>query len=202
MTSEDAMTSHETAARPRRQRRHDPDRPQRIAEVVEELIAERGIEGLSHRAIAERADVSLSSTTYHYKDREALIRVGLQRTVDRFAAYMREWAAEHAGDTPEELADALADAVVATATGPGRIGAVVEYELYVAALRRPGLRDLAARDTSGTIEALTPLVGPVRAAALQAAMNGLCLQSMAAPTPPDRAEIRAVLGLILGVSPA
>ncbi|RDI67510.1 TetR family transcriptional regulator [Nocardia pseudobrasiliensis] len=192
------MSSPEAAARTRRPRRHDPDRPRRIAEVVEELIAERGIEGLSHRAIAERADISLSSTTYHYKDREALIRVGLQRAVDRFACFMRVWTDKHADDTTEELIEALTDSVVLSTTGPGRINAVVEYELYLAALRRPALRELAARSAAITVDAMTPLLGPVRAAALQAALNGLCLQSMTAPNPPERSDIRAIVAQVLG----
>ncbi|MFG1791221.1 TetR/AcrR family transcriptional regulator [Nocardia sp. NPDC049149] len=195
------MSSHKTTATGRRPRRHDPDRAERIAEVVEELIAERGIEGLSHRAIAERADVSLSSTTYHFKDREALIRAGLQRTADRFAEYMAGWAAEHAHDTPAQLTDALTDAVL-YCCGEGRTASTVEYELFLAALRRPELRDTAARLEQEGTAAMTPVVGPVAAAAIQAVMNGLCLQAMTSPAPPARAEIRQVIAYVVDAKPA
>lgn len=190
------MAAHKTTATGRRPRRHDPDRAERIAEVVEQLIAERGIEGLSHRAIAERADVSLSSTTYHYKDREALIRAGLQRTADRFAEYMGEWAAEHAADSPEQLIDGLTDAVL-HCCGDGRTQATVEYELFLAALRRPELRDAAARFGQEGTKAMTPVVGAVTAATIQAVMNGLCLQAMTSPEPPSRSEIRAILAHVV-----
>ncbi|MET9414706.1 TetR family transcriptional regulator [Streptomyces klenkii] len=48
-------------------RRRDPQR--RIAELsaaTEKVIAARGIEGLTHRAIAEEAGVPLGATTYHF----------------------------------------------------------------------------------------------------------------------------------------
>lgn len=190
------MAAHKTTATGRRPRRHDPDRAERIAEVVEQLIAERGIEGLSHRAIAERADVSLSSTTYHYKDRESLIRAGLQRTADRFAEYMAGWAAEHAADTPEQLIDGLTDAVL-YCCGEGRAQSTVEYELFLAALRRPELREAAARLGQEGTKAMTPVVGAVAAATIQAVMNGLCLQAMTMPEPPSREEIRAILAHVV-----
>ncbi|WP_431045417.1 TetR/AcrR family transcriptional regulator [Streptomyces sp. P1-3] len=190
------------AQRPmRRPRRHDPNRRERLIEVAEELIAERGLEGLSHRAIAERADVSLSSTTYHFKDREALIRATLERAADRFAGYVREWAVEHAGDSREQLAEALADGVM-DCLREGRTRAMVEFELYLAALRRPALRDVAARLTRDSVEAMTPHVGPEVAACIPPVMNGLCLQVMSAPEPPSRQQVLAVLGRMLGGAPA
>ncbi|MFD7236281.1 TetR/AcrR family transcriptional regulator [Streptomyces syringium] len=178
--------------RPRRPRRHDPGRRERIAEVAEELIAERGLEGLTHRAIAERADVSLSSTTYHFADREALIQAALERAADRFTAYVHQWARDHAADTPDELAEALADGVM-ECLGEGRTRAVVEFELYIAALRRPALREAAARLARESVEAMTPVVGPVGAACIPPVMNGLCLQVMTAPEPPTREQILAVI---------
>ncbi|MEV8535369.1 TetR family transcriptional regulator [Streptomyces sp. NPDC051211] len=186
--------THEEAAPRRRTRRHDPNRRERIAEVAEELIAERGLEGLTHRAIAERANVSLSSTTYHFADREALIHAALDRAADRFTAYVRQWAEEHAADTPAQLAQSLADGVLAYVhEGAARSSAVVEYELQLAALRRPGLREAASRSARASVEAMTPVVGPVTAALIPPLMTGLCLQAMTSPVPPTREELLALL---------
>ncbi|MFK4066527.1 TetR/AcrR family transcriptional regulator [Streptomyces sp. NPDC029674] len=176
----------------RRTRRHDPDRRERITEVAEELIAERGLEGLTHRAIAERADVSLSSTTYHFADREALIRAALERAAERFAGFVRSWVQEHATAGPDRIAEALADSVMAC-LGEGRTSAVVEYELHVAALRRPELREAAGLSAHVSTEVMTPLVGPVAAAAIPPLMTGLCLHAMTAPTPPTRDEVLTIL---------
>ncbi|MCX4696960.1 TetR/AcrR family transcriptional regulator [Streptomyces sp. NBC_01408] len=176
----------------RRTRRHDPDRRERITEVAVELIAERGLEGLTHRAIAERADVSLSSTTYHFADREALIRAALERAADRFAGFVRSWAEEYSTAGPERIAEALADSVMAC-LGEGRTNAIVEYELHTAALRRPDLREAASLSARASTEALTPLVGPVAAATIPPLMTGLCLRAMTAPTPPTRDEVLTIL---------
>ncbi|MGW7450060.1 TetR/AcrR family transcriptional regulator [Streptomyces sp. NPDC054787] len=180
----------------RRTRRHDPDRRTRITEVAEELIAERGLEGLTHRAIAERADISLSSTTYHFADREALIRAALERAADRFADFVRAWAEEYASAGPDQIADALADSVMAC-LGEGRTSAVVEYELHIAALRRPELREAASLSARVSTEVMAPLVGPVAAATIPPLMTGLCLHVMTAPTPPTRDEVLAILRNVL-----
>ncbi|MFJ3975414.1 TetR/AcrR family transcriptional regulator [Streptomyces sp. NPDC090021] len=176
----------------RRTRRHDPNRRERIAEVAEELIAERGLEGLTHRAIAERADVSLSSTTYHFADREALIRAALERAAERFASFVRHWAEAHADADPEQVVEALTDGVMAC-LGEGRTAMVVEYELHAAALRRPELREAASLPARTTAETLAPLLGPTAAATAAPLMTGLCLHAMNAPVPPTRDEVLAVL---------
>ncbi|MCX5381461.1 TetR/AcrR family transcriptional regulator [Streptomyces sp. NBC_00091] len=176
----------------RRTRRHDPNRRERITEVAEELIAERGLEGLTHRAIAERADVSLSSTTYHFADREALIRAALEHAAERFAGFVRSWAQEYADATPDQVAEGLADSVMAC-LGEGRTNAVVDYELHVAALRRPELREAASRSARISTEVMTPLVGPIAAATIPPLMTGLCLHAMTAPTPPTRDEVLTIL---------
>ncbi|QES47906.1 TetR family transcriptional regulator [Streptomyces venezuelae] len=200
MHAETHAATHEEAAPRRRTRRHDPNRRERIAEVAEELIAERGLEGLTHRAIAERADVSLSSTTYHFADREALIHAALERASERFAAYVRRWAADNSAATPEQIAESLADSVMAC-LGEGRTAAVVEYELHVAALRRPGLRPAASLPAQASIEALTPLVGPVASAMIPPLMTGLCLHALTAPAPPRREDVLAILHQALGCGP-
>ncbi|MFG2297982.1 TetR/AcrR family transcriptional regulator [Streptomyces sp. NPDC048603] len=189
-----ATTTNDEPAPRRRTRRHDPNRRERIAEVALEVIADRGLEGLTHRAIAERADVSLSSTTYHFADREALIHAALDLAADRFAAQVRRWAEEFEGLDREQLAERLTDGVLAYIGDDGtRSAAVVEYELHVAALRRPELREAAGRSARATVEALTPHFGPAVAATVPPLMTGLCLHAMTSPATPAREEILTVL---------
>ncbi|WP_328739192.1 TetR family transcriptional regulator [Streptomyces erythrochromogenes] len=161
----------------RRTRRHDANRRERIAEVAEEPIAERGPEALTHRAITERADVSLSSTTYHFADREALSRAGPERAAQRFAAFVRHWAGQ-------EAVGALADGVM-SCPGEGRTAMVVEYRLHAAALRRPGCGRRRACPRT-TAEALAPLLGPTATATAAPLMTGLRLHAMNAPRPATR----------------
>ncbi|MFD5621366.1 TetR/AcrR family transcriptional regulator [Streptomyces yangpuensis] len=126
--------------------------------MAEAPITERGPEGLTHRAVADRADVPLAPTTYHFTDREALIRAALERSAERFASFVRHWAKAHADAGPEQVVEALADSVMAC-PGEGRTAMVVEYELHAAALRRPELREAASLPARATPETLAPCSG-------------------------------------------
>lgn len=165
------------------------------------MIAERGIEGLTHRAVAEKAGVPLGATTYHFATKDDLIQTALQRSVDRYAAYLQDWAAQRPGLTPDQLAVLLTD-VLLSCIGPQRPQQVVEFELYVAALRRPDLRPIADRYIELSIQALTHYTDPVTATATAAAMNGLTMRGLAGTQVPPRTDIETVLRRILTPNPA
>ncbi|MER7468136.1 TetR family transcriptional regulator [Streptomyces sp. NPDC097981] len=182
-------------------RRYDPKR--RIEEVVaaaERVIAARGIEGLTHRAVAEEAGVPLGATTYHFATKDDLIQATLQRSVERFTAYLDDWVAQRPQLTPEQLAVLLADALLA-GFGPERGQQVVEFELYVAALRRPALRPIADRYIEASVDALSRYVDPLTARAAAVAANGLTLRGLAGSEPPSRTDVEGILRLILTATP-
>lgn len=181
----------------RRTRRHDPHRRDRIADATEEVIADLGIEALTHRAVAERADVPLGSTTYHFADRDDLIRVALERATDRFLEHQAEWVRDHESAMESDLAGALADQVLDYCFGAWRTRSVVGYELYLAALRRPALRETANRYNDAVAEALARMTGPVRAEALTALLDGLTLRCLLALRAPDRDELRELIACVL-----
>jgi AcrR family transcriptional regulator len=87
----------------------------RIAEATAAIIADAGVQALTHREIAKRSGASLSSLTYHFESLDDLIRNGFWRL---FA--------------PDAPAPSM----------PNR--AVVAYELALQALRDPLLAPLAA----------------------------------------------------------
>lgn len=186
---------------PATRRRRDPQRRiEEIAAATEKVIAERGIEGLTHRAVAEVAGVPLGATTYHFATKDDLITAALERSVDRFAAYLEDWAVQRPGLTHEQLAVLLAD-VLMSCFGPQRDQQVMEFELYVAALRRPALRPIADRYVQLSIRTLAHYTDEVTAIAAAAAMNGLTLRGLAGTGTPSRAEVEAVLRRILGPTP-
>ncbi|MEV5238336.1 TetR family transcriptional regulator [Streptomyces cinnamoneus] len=192
------MTERSTSSA---RRRRDPER--RVAEIAaatEKVIAERGIEGLTHRAVAETAGVPLGATTYHFATKDDLITTALERSVDRFAAYLDDWVTQRPGLTPEQLAVLLAD-VLMSCFGPQRAQQVVEFELYLAALRRPVLRPIADRYVQLSIRALAHYTDEVTATAAAAAMNGLTLRGLAGTSNPSRTDLEAVLRRILGSAP-
>lgn len=70
---------------PVRTRRHDPGRRDRIIAAALDLIADQGVEGVTHRRVAERADVSLGSMTYHFDGMEELLSLAFTRFSDTVA---------------------------------------------------------------------------------------------------------------------
>ena len=57
----------------------EKDRQERILDAVLSLLAQRGISGVSMRAVAAEAGVSLGLVNYHYEDKTSLIRAALRR---------------------------------------------------------------------------------------------------------------------------
>ncbi|WP_235483410.1 TetR/AcrR family transcriptional regulator [Streptomyces roseoverticillatus] len=169
--------------------------------ATEKVIAERGIEGLTHRAVAEVAGVPLGATTYHFATKDDLITAVLKRCVDRFADYLEDWVAQRPGLTAEQLTVLLTD-VLMSCFGPQRDQQVVEFELYLAALRRPALRPVADQYIELTVRALAHYTDPVTATAAAAAMNGLTLRGLAGTGTPRKAEIEGALRRILTPNPA
>jgi TetR/AcrR family transcriptional regulator, regulator of biofilm formation and stress response len=52
---------------------------ERILDAALRLIADEGLDAVRHRRVADIAAVSLGSTTYHFADREELIREAFRR---------------------------------------------------------------------------------------------------------------------------
>lgn len=115
-------------------RRYDPERRSRIIDAAIRVVGERGIAGLSHRSVAAEADVPLGSTTYHFASLDELLIAALRRTNENFAAVLRE--SRDLVDPDADLAAELARLLGEFFAG-GRGRAELEYELYLAALRRP-----------------------------------------------------------------
>ncbi|MEV8598120.1 TetR family transcriptional regulator [Streptomyces sp. NPDC052012] len=182
-----------------RARRYDPERRQRIIDAAIRVVGRSGIAGLSHRSVAAEADVPLGSTTYHFATLDELLVAALRQANEGFA----EVVAAHAGlrDPGSDLAAELAAAMGAWLGGE-RTGVELEYELYLAALRRPALRPVAAEWCQGVTGLLSHRTDPVTARALVALMDGICLQVLLTDTPYDEGYAREMLRRIIPAGPA
>lgn len=176
----------DSARRTRRHRPNDPERPARIAEAAIEVVAERGVEGVTHRAVAARAGVPLGSTTYHFTTLDELLAVALRTAAERNIAALHAWEAALPDDT--DLAGALADLVVRALTDQ-RPDTVVEYELYAAALHRPALRPASVAWDAALADVLTRRAGPEHGPLLAVALCGALMQGLLAESPPSRAQV-------------
>ncbi|WP_030974662.1 MULTISPECIES: TetR/AcrR family transcriptional regulator [unclassified Streptomyces] len=176
-------------------RRYDPERRGRIIDAAIRVVGAKGIAGLSHRSVAAEADVPLGSTTYHFASLDELLIAALRRSNENFARAMRESEALLAPDA--DLAEELARLLGEWFSG-GRGRPELEYELYLAALRRPALRPVAAEWTDGTAELLGGRTDPATARALTALMDGICLQVLLTGGTYDAAYAREMLARIIG----
>lgn len=175
-------------------RRHDPERRQRIIDAAIRVVGEKGLAGLSHRSAAAEADVPLGSTTYHFKSLDELMVAALRQASEGFAKAV---AAHGALDGPGgDLAADLAR-VLGYWLGGDRTGVELEYELYLAALRRPALRPVAAEWADELAESLTRRTDRVTARALVALMDGICLQVLLTGAPYDEEYAREVLARVV-----
>ncbi|MFC8761926.1 TetR/AcrR family transcriptional regulator [Streptomyces sp. NPDC057193] len=177
-----------------RPRRHDPERRERIVDAALRVVGRSGIAGLSHRTVAAEADVPLGSTTYHFASLDELLVAALRKTDEGLGRMLRESPALAARDA--DLGAALAR-LLGEWMGGERARVELEYELYLAALRRPALRPVAAEWTESVVAALSHRTDPATARALVALMDGLCLQVLLTGGSYDEEHARVMLTRVL-----
>ncbi|WP_156724217.1 TetR/AcrR family transcriptional regulator [Streptomyces apocyni] len=177
-------------------RRYDPERRQRLIDAAIRVVGRKGIAGLSHRSVAAEADVPLGSTTYHFKNLDDLMVAALRQANEGFAKAVQN----HGGleDPQADIAAELAQLTGEWISGE-RTGVELEYELYLAALRRPALRPVAAEWCVGVADIVARRTDPVTARALVALLDGICLQVLLTGGTYDEDYTRQMLQRIMCV---
>ncbi|MEU9113244.1 TetR/AcrR family transcriptional regulator [Streptomyces sp. NPDC048483] len=117
-----------------------------IADTALALLAERGMRGLTHRAVDEAAGLPQGSTSNLARTRAALLETAVRRLTEREAAVLtpREMPQATGGAEPSAIADALSLALHRYLTRHRQL-LVARYELALEATRRPELRALYDR---------------------------------------------------------
>ncbi|MEU6456342.1 TetR/AcrR family transcriptional regulator [Streptomyces sp. NPDC047065] len=116
-----------------------PSRADRVADAALALLAERGMRGLTHRAVDETAGLPQGSTSNLARTRQALLELAVRRLADREERVL----ALHEMPDPRAGLDSLVDALaLAThrALTLNRELTLARYELALEATRRPELR--------------------------------------------------------------
>jgi DNA-binding transcriptional regulator YbjK len=175
-------------------RRYDPERRQRIIDAAIRVVGNKGIAGLSHRSVAAEADVPLGSTTYHFKTLDDLMVAALRQINEGFGKEVRERGSLLAPDA--DLAAELAE-LTGQWLGGVPTGVELENEVYLAALRRPALRPVAAEWCAPVEEILEHRVGRATARAVAALLDGICLQVLLTDGEFDEAYTREMLGRVM-----
>jgi TetR/AcrR family transcriptional regulator, regulator of biofilm formation and stress response len=166
------MPTHREETEGPRQRRDPQARRRAIVRAAADLLVEDG--DLTHRRVAERAQVPLGATTYYFSSledlREAALELLAQENNDELIEIGRQ--AARTGGQPAVLA-ALLHAYLSD-TAQVRIDAA----LYTAAVHRPALRPLATRWFEGFVDMLTAWTDPASARAIAMFVDGASLHAL------------------------
>ena len=179
-----------------------------IIEATIRLIGREGVDGVTHRAVAREAGVSLSSTTYHYASRDEIVSEALRHVADqeieRIARDAEALAGGHA-DVPS-IARALTAWLAEQVRGDELVRVRAGYHLQLEAARRPELRAIHVawgQAVQGLAERVLRAAGSPRphtdASILSSAIDGLRLDEVTAPRPGFERRTYPVIERLLSI---
>src|SRR5437764_8145332 len=100
-------TPAKAPSRPRGTARRDA-----LLDAVIRIVAEVGADAVTHRRVAEVADLPLASTTYYFESKQHLLTAALELAAERDIARLHEFSVD-AGDGADPL-----DLAIAAVLGP------------------------------------------------------------------------------------
>lgn len=155
-------------------------------------IEERGVAGVTHRTVAERAGVRPSLVAYHFATLDDLLVAALESAA---AQYREQYEALVADGTAPLAAIAR---IVADASGPGRACALAERELILLAARRPALRPLTTHWSELVAQAVSGhTTDPQAVQVVIAVTDGICTRILLGEADIDADAIHARLERLL-----
>lgn len=171
-----------TRARPRRER---------LLEVTIELVAREGIDAVTHRRVAELAQVPLGSTTYYFASREEMLVEALKAFGRQEIAAIRARLADLPTRRPSRrrYVDGLVEFLIPQ-LDDDHWRTVAQYALLCEAARRPELEPVAREWNQAWWAVLEELFQALKvpdprleARMLLAMLDGFLLEQLAAPDP-------------------
>jgi TetR/AcrR family transcriptional regulator, regulator of biofilm formation and stress response len=195
------VTTSQESKRPRGAARREA-----LLEAVLTIVADVGAEAVTHRRVAEQAQLPLASTTYWFDSKEDLLTAALELAAERDVGRLRELAVTLRERDPLQ---AVLDAVLDPLDEPSsRASLMATYALLLEAARRPALQELARRWTDVYLETIGELLdraGSARpredARLILSAADGLLLEQLAAGDPDDpRPALARLVHILIGAS--
>ena len=179
-----------------------------IIEATIRLVGRHGVDGITHRAVAREAGVSLSSTTYHFASRDEIVSEALRHVADqeieRIARDAEALAGGHA-DVPS-IARALTAWLAEQVRGDELVRVRAGYQLQLEAARRPELRAIHVawgQAVQGLAERVLRAAGSPRphtdASILSSAIDGLRMDEVTAPRPGFERRAYPVIERLLSI---
>lgn len=172
-----------------------PDRPRGAArreallDAVLAIVAERGTDAVTHRRVAEVAELPLASTTYWFQSREHLLTAALELAAERDIVRLREQVSSGPRGT-ESPGSRAVRAILTPAGSPSRAGhrssLITTYALLLEAARSPALREVSTHWTQAYLETIGELLAEAGsrrpredAELLLSAADGLLIEQLA-----------------------
>lgn len=157
-----------TVRRGRHGLKNDPERRQRIIDATARIIGSRGMNAVTFRSVATEAGVPLGSTTYHFVDKDDLLRSTVQS--------LKERSNEHIGAVLRRAIPSLgvARGVAATVeeiTTDWRDEFFQGYGVYISTFSQRNLRDEVVDWT--LVELFEEFMSPAAATALGYFVEGV-----------------------------
>ena len=152
MSVTSSSTRKRAAARPRGPvRPRGAARREALLEATLRIVADTGADAVTHRRVAEVAQLPLASTTYYFDSKEELLTAAFELAAQRDVARLHEIVGRRR-QSPASLDDAVAavtglpgDERSEDERAAGRRSLLASYTLLLEAARRPALQELARR---------------------------------------------------------
>lgn len=178
----------------RKATKRDPEgRKRSIINAAADLIAREGTKRITHRRVAEQANVPLGSTTHYFSSVDDLRRCGLaelQRRIDEDFDAMFEPVSRNEGST-----DSFIRAFNDYLAREDEVGADAAF--YAACIHDPEVRALARNVFDAMVKRSERYVGPVRAQLLAVLLDGLMIDTYLNGKPIDPSIVQTGVMAIL-----
>lgn len=175
-------------------RRNDPERRARILQATLDMLVEHGISHITHRKIAEAANVPLGSMTYYFDGIESLLSEAFtqfaQEMSDSYRAGLEK--AGNAQEACEVIVDMICGEEIASA-----YNLQVMYQLYAYANRNPQLKIIMQDWMMRSQQALEAYFDPITARTLDAFIEGMTLHYVTDRHPLSREDLTKMIAKIV-----
>jgi len=172
-----------------------PDRRTRILQATLDMLVEHGISHITHRKIAQAAEVSLGSMTYYFSGIDSLIREAFEQFTLQMSEQFR-LSLEQANNR-DKACEAIADMICGgTLTTPYNMQ--VMYQLYACANCHPQLKQIMQQWMTRSQQSLSLFFDPLTARGLDAFIEGMTLHCVTDEQPLKRSQVLVMIKRLVG----
>ncbi|MCL8014939.1 TetR/AcrR family transcriptional regulator [Streptomyces sp. AS02] len=178
-------------------------RRQLLLDAVIQVISEKGISGVTHRAVAATAGVPTSSATYFFDSLDHMIAEAVGAAMDQEVERLRQLQDIVSRD--DAPASRMVDHFIEHLRTSPDDHTVAQFEMYLFASRRPELQarvaDIvhATKDVAASALRLRGITDSAASATVVALIDGFALHRIAVPAPEQLVSLhRALRALTIG----